>query len=276
MFKPTLPIQLLTTVPGIGLTLAVVIALEIGDVTRFPTAEKLASYAGCTCRVHASGDKLRYGRLRPDVNRYLKWAFIEAANAICLMPGSLESRARQDRRAMSALEQPVGGPAIEVVAKATRRRFTVEYKRKIVREADGCKTLGAVGAWLRREGLYSPHLTTGRAARERGELAGTAKKRGPARRVVDPRDQQLAAPITTAASGCSHPTACTLAWPSRAWPSAPRCSPWPIRRILNDSRRVVRGRPRRPPRSGSIPPSLARWRRPRLLTKLETRLSHPY
>ena len=85
VFKPTLPIQLLTTVPGVGLTLAVVIALEIGDVTRFPTAEKLASYAGCTCRVHASGDKMRYGRLRPDVNRYHKWAFIEAANAICLM-----------------------------------------------------------------------------------------------------------------------------------------------------------------------------------------------
>ncbi len=41
---------------------------------------------------------------------------------------------------MSALEQALGGPAIEVVAKATRRRFTVEYKRKIVREADGCKT----------------------------------------------------------------------------------------------------------------------------------------
>lgn len=85
VFKPTLPIQLLTTVPGVGLTLAVVIALEIGDVTRFPTAEKLTSYAGCTCRVHASGDKQRYKRLRPDVNRYLKWAFIEAANAICLM-----------------------------------------------------------------------------------------------------------------------------------------------------------------------------------------------
>jgi len=43
---------------------------------------------------------------------------------------------------MSALEQTLGGPAIEVVAKATRRRFTVEYKRKIVREADGCKTPG--------------------------------------------------------------------------------------------------------------------------------------
>ena len=47
---------------------------------------------------------------------------------------------------MSALEQALGGPAIEVVAKATRRRFTVEYKRKVVREADGCKTPGAVGA----------------------------------------------------------------------------------------------------------------------------------
>ena len=48
---------------------------------------------------------------------------------------------------MSALEQAVVGPAIEVVAKATRRRFTVEYKRKIVREADACKTSGGVGAW---------------------------------------------------------------------------------------------------------------------------------
>jgi len=92
---------------------------------------------------------------------------------------------------MSAWEQPVGGPAIEVVAKATRRRFRVEYKRKIVREADGCKTTGAVGALLRREGLYSSHLTTWRAARERGELAEAPKKRGPVRRVADPRDKRI-------------------------------------------------------------------------------------
>ena len=92
---------------------------------------------------------------------------------------------------MSALEQALAGPAIEVVAKAMRRRFTVEYKRKIVREADGCKTPGAIGALLRREGLYSSHLTTWRAARERGELAGAPKKRGPARRVADPRDTRI-------------------------------------------------------------------------------------
>ena len=101
VFKPTLAIQRLMTLPGVGLTLAVVIALEIGDVTRFPTAEKLASYAGCTCRVHATGGKLRYGRLRPDVNRYLKWAFIEAANAICLM------RRRHPHRHVSRLYERI-------------------------------------------------------------------------------------------------------------------------------------------------------------------------
>ena len=79
---------------------------------------------------------------------------------------------------MSALEQCLGGPTTEVVAKATRRRFTVEYKRRIVREADACKTPGTVGALLRREGLYSSHLTTWRAARERGKLAGAPTKRG--------------------------------------------------------------------------------------------------
>ena len=52
---------------------------------------------------------------------------------------------------MSALEHAVVGPAIEVVAKATRRRFKMEYKRKILREAETCKTPGAIGALLRRE-----------------------------------------------------------------------------------------------------------------------------
>ncbi len=46
---------------------------------------------------------------------------------------------------MSTVERAFGGPEIEVVAKATRRRFTVEYKRKIVREADGCKARGRWG-----------------------------------------------------------------------------------------------------------------------------------
>src|SRR5215468_1559699 len=87
VFRPTPTIQLLLTLPGVGLMLAVVIALEVGSIARFATAEKLAAYAGTTPRVHASGGKTRFGPPRPDVNRYLKWAFVEAANVICLRRG---------------------------------------------------------------------------------------------------------------------------------------------------------------------------------------------
>jgi len=80
VFASTPAIERLTTLPGVGFILAVVIALELGDVSRFPDAERLASYGGTTPRVRASGGKTRYGTLRPDVNRYLKWAFMEAAN----------------------------------------------------------------------------------------------------------------------------------------------------------------------------------------------------
>jgi len=93
---------------------------------------------------------------------------------------------------MSSTERALVASEVEVVAKASRRRFTQEYKRKIVREADACKTPGAVGALLRREGLYSSHLTTWRAARERGGLVVAPKKRGPAPQVTDPRDKKIA------------------------------------------------------------------------------------
>ncbi|SRR5712691_11109924 len=83
-------------------------------------------------------------------------------------------------------------PEIEVVAKAERRRFTAEYKRRIVREADRCTKPGEIGALLRREGLYSSLLTTWRAARDRGELEGlSAKKRGPKVVPPDPRDKKI-------------------------------------------------------------------------------------
>ena len=76
--------QLLLTLPGVGPILAIVIALEMGDAERFPSGEKFASYAGKVPRVSSSGGKTYYGKVRPDVNRYLKWAFTEAANAIVL------------------------------------------------------------------------------------------------------------------------------------------------------------------------------------------------
>jgi transposase len=84
--------QLLQTLPGVGPVLAIVIALEIGSIDRFATAEKLASYTGKVPRVNSSGGKTYYGKVRPDVNRYLKWAFTEAANAIVL-----QQKRRPDR-----------------------------------------------------------------------------------------------------------------------------------------------------------------------------------
>lgn len=57
---------------------------------------------------------------------------------------------------------------VEVVAKAERRRFTGQYKQKVLREADDCKQPGEIGALLRREGLYWSNLATWRRQRARG------------------------------------------------------------------------------------------------------------
>jgi transposase len=84
LVKVTAEMQRLETLPGVGVILAATIALEIGEVRRFGSAERLASYSGAVPRVHASGGRAYYGRTRPDVNRYLKWAFAEAANSVAV------------------------------------------------------------------------------------------------------------------------------------------------------------------------------------------------
>lgn len=84
LIPQTPEMQLLQTLPGVGPVLSPTIFLEVGQIGRFASAERLASYSGTTPRVHSSGGKTRYGKLRPDVNRYLKWAFIEAGNCVSL------------------------------------------------------------------------------------------------------------------------------------------------------------------------------------------------
>ena len=71
---------------------------------------------------------------------------------------------------------------VEVTAKAQRRRFTAEYKRRILAEVAACAgERGAVGALLRKEGLYSSHLAEWRRLAAKGQAAALAeKKRGPA------------------------------------------------------------------------------------------------
>jgi transposase len=70
-------------------------------------------------------------------------------------------------------------PNPEVPEKAERRRFSAEYKLKILRQADECRDPGSLGALLRKEGLYSSNLTTWRRQREEGTLVAlNPKKRG--------------------------------------------------------------------------------------------------
>jgi transposase len=76
--------KLLMTMPGVGPILAVVLSMEIGDVKRFPGPEHLASYTGTVPRIKSSGGKSYFGKVRPDVNRYLKWALVEAANVAAI------------------------------------------------------------------------------------------------------------------------------------------------------------------------------------------------
>ncbi len=82
-------------------------------------------------------------------------------------------------------------PEPEVVPKAKRRHFTAKYKLRILEEADHCTERGQIGELLRREGLYSSHLSKWRRQRQRGQLHGLApQKRG--RRPQDPSAAELA------------------------------------------------------------------------------------
>ncbi len=83
------------------------------------------------------------------------------------------------------------GPEVEVSAKAKRRRFTADYKRKILQEASLCTKHGELGALLRREGLYSSHLIAWRGLVAQGGLGALAeKKRGP-KSTHDARDKKI-------------------------------------------------------------------------------------
>lgn len=93
-----------------------------------------------------------------------------------------------------AVESAPSDPDPEVPAKIQRRRFTAEYRLRILKQADACQKPGELGALLRREGLYSSLLTNWRRQREQGALQEMrGRRRGPKPRLVDPRVKQLEA-----------------------------------------------------------------------------------
>ncbi len=107
---------------------------------------------------------------------------------------ALKGEERSDE-ASSAAAAPTR-PDPEVVAKPKRRQFTAQYRLRILEEAERCSEPGEVGRLLRREGLYSSHLT----ARRDGALRGlSSKKRGAkakGRNPLEPRVHKLEAQVT--------------------------------------------------------------------------------
>src|SRR3954470_19935371 len=106
--------------------------------------------------------------------------------------GRIAERAVGERSDLAAARPSRKGvPDPELVERASRRRFTAEYKLRILCETDACSRPGEIGALLRREGLYTSHLTAWRKQRDAGALAGLDRKRG--RKPADRRDVENAA-----------------------------------------------------------------------------------
>src|SRR4051794_35752867 len=98
-------------------------------------------------------------------------------------------RERSDLGAARSVREGVPDP--ELVERAKRRRFSAEYKLRILKQAEACTRPGEIGALLRREGLYTSHLTAWRKQRDAGALEALDRPRG--RKPADPREGELAA-----------------------------------------------------------------------------------
>ena len=84
------------------------------------------------------------------------------------------------------------GPTPELIERPRRRRFTAEYKLRMLQQAEACTEPGEVGSLLRREGLYTSHLSTWRRQRDQGALAALRRSRGrPKRNPIEVENAKL-------------------------------------------------------------------------------------
>lgn len=107
--------------------------------------------------------------------------FSRLKDSDAVAPGEEMKGARRATGSSSpgARDTTATGSDPEVLERPRRRKFPAKYKLQMVEEADACTRQGEIGALLRREGLYSSHLTTWRRLRDSGALAGlTPRKRG--------------------------------------------------------------------------------------------------
>lgn len=101
-------------------------------------------------------------------------------------PASTEGHEERSDESPAGEAVAAAVPDPETVEKPQPRRFSAGYKLRILEEAEACEALGEVGRLLRREGLYSSHLTTWRKSRRAGSLAALSKRRGRKAKQINP------------------------------------------------------------------------------------------
>jgi transposase len=84
-------ISVLTQIPGVGVLIALLVVAEVGDVTRFPSARDLASWAGLTPRVRNSGERVRLGAITHQGSPHLRWGLVQAAQTAVQAHGPLKA-----------------------------------------------------------------------------------------------------------------------------------------------------------------------------------------
>jgi len=96
-----------------------------------------------------------------------------------------------DERTGIKIAETKNVPDPQVLEKPERRKFTVEYKARIVREADACTEQGQIGALLRREGLYSSQLANWRRLYQEGALKALKDDRRGRKRTKNPLEAEV-------------------------------------------------------------------------------------
>jgi transposase len=134
------------TIPGFGRFFAVLVVHEIGDIRRFPTAEKLSAYAGLVPSVHASGGKIFHGRLTKQGNKWLRWAVVEAVRPAVTTDPDL-------RRYYERLRQRKGPNPAKV---ATARRLLLLTHRVLTHERPYRKPASVTNRPQARTALTNP------------------------------------------------------------------------------------------------------------------------
>jgi len=141
IMKVSVEADLLKTLPCVGKILSMVLMLEIGRVDRFPTAPHLASYAGLVPRVRSSGGHTRMGQVCGNVNRNLKWAFVEAGNLVVVnqrrLSGTHVARLYQRVKRVKNHQKAV----VAVARHLAEAAWWVLTKQEIYREPHGPRQL---------------------------------------------------------------------------------------------------------------------------------------